>query len=165
MKKLRKPVFDMLEATYDMVVGKSGSAWFYPCDVPNAGDHILVTDSDDWSKCGEGFGGSTLRIRTTNPDFLVFELRGGWHSNGDSLLKDTGVDLTHKHYTHGRISELDGTLVWEDFGWVLGEFDRVQKTCREIVQKSGVPLLCEVQSMGGSSSQVMYPKNVEEMMQ
>ena len=116
MKKLIRPEYS--ELIYCMAVGESGNAWFYPINIENPGDEILVTDSNDWDKPGEGFGGSTLKLKVDNGEW--FMLKGGWHSNSHSLLYDTGIDLTHKHLTHGCLSEVDRTLVWEDVGWVLG---------------------------------------------
>lgn len=160
MKKLVRPEYP--ELIYLMVVGKSGNAWFYPSNIPNPGDEIKVTDSNNWSVAGEGFGGSTLMLNLVGGN--KFPLMGGWHSNSHTLLVDTGVDLTHKHLTHGCLSEVDGTPVWEDVGWVVGEFDRVVNCCWDIVERSGVPLRCEVQTMGGGSSRVIYPENKKEEM-
>ena len=161
MKKLVKPVFNHTKAVYHMVVGVSKNAWFYPTGIDNPGDQILVTDDPNWEHCGEGFGGATLTLQLDTGG--VFLLRGGWHSNGEAMLRDTGIDLTHKHLTHGCIMELDETVVHQDGGWVLGDFNRIENMAMEMVEKSGVPLLVEYQSMGGGGSYTVYPENKEEM--
>ena len=163
MNKLPRPEFNSSTATYRMVVGKSGKAWFILTEVDNPGDYILVTDSDDWDKRGEGFGGSTLNLALENGE--KFSLLGGWHSNSNALLRDTGIDLTHTHLTYGVITELDGTVVHKDEGWTLGKFDRTEELCKSLVEKSGKPLHHENQSMGGGLIHTIYPKNREEMEQ
>lgn len=153
---------------YVMVVGNSGRAWFYPL-LPNRGDHILVTDSKDWDKRGDGFGGSTLKLNLNYPTY-EFELRGGWHSNSSALLADTGIDLTQYHATFGVICgkvidynglEFDEILHLDD-GWVIGRIDRVECEAQYIADRDNRKVCMWRQSFGGAYSRWVTPSPVKE---
>lgn len=65
--------------------------WFYDpaCDSPASS--IYCSNSLDPNVGGEGFGGRTITLHIT--DGSTFALKGGWHTNPDSMFEDTGVDI------------------------------------------------------------------------
>jgi len=152
-----------------MVVGKSGNAWFYPTNIPNPGDEIKVTDSKDWDKAGEGFGGSTLRLDLEGNQ-VYFDLKGGWHSNGHGLLDDTGVDLTQYHFTRCVIAEkflksypeveVVGVL-YKDDDWTLGDYDRADKLAKIYANEMNKSVYLAKQSLGGGSYGTVQPDKGE----
>lgn len=155
--KLPEPII------YNMAVGNSGRAWFYPRNIPNVADHIHVTAYKEWWKRGEGYGGSTLLLHLAN-DQIPFELRGGWHSNSHSLFEDAGLDFTSFHYTRCVISgiaepdykngydcyEVDDVRYIQNY-WSLGNFDAPKKMAQEIADFLGYRVHLYVQSIGGGS--------------
>lgn len=83
--------------TYRVIVGKSGRAFLIPDpEVPNMAGHIYVTDSEDWNKKGDGFGGATLEMPLHDQEDYFF-LKGGWHTNAEFLFEETEVDLRDHH--------------------------------------------------------------------
>lgn len=94
-------------------------------------------------------------------------MKGGWHSNDVALRRDTGIDLHEFHYTYGYITEQDGTVVYEDTEWVVGDFYRITKLCQEMVNKSGVPLRYTCHTDGGSIESIIRPEldNYEKELQ
>lgn len=100
---------EALSRSYNMYIADNGRA-FFVADVEDAASHIYVTDSDDWSKRGEGFAGATLPLRILNGTDVIkklypnggsvenitmdtdgsmyFQLRGGWHTNSDSAFRN-----------------------------------------------------------------------------
>jgi hypothetical protein len=149
------------ELLYTLIVGKSGRGWLYPVNSSHPADNIYCTNSADWKKCGEGFGGSTIKLPLVDePDNALFLLKGGWHSNSVSLLYDTGVDITDKNLTRCVISlkqeggfgeyVLDDILVEENV-WVVSEFDRPNKLAKEYANKLGKKVFLYFQSLGGGS--------------
>lgn len=162
-----KPELPKYPELWTTIVGESGRTWLIPVDVPNKGDYIHCTAFADITMWGEGYGGSTLKFKLDNGE--VFELHGGWHGNSNSLLADTGIDLTEMHYTHittfvryalPEISE--GEIVYDNEGWCLGTFEREDdlRWIKDIADD--LPYLKEMQitkySIGGSSSFWITPK-------
>ena len=135
---------------------KNNRTWLYT-DAPNAGENIYVSNPDN--KRGEGFGGATLEMPLKNGG--TFSLRGGWHSNSDSLFAHTGIDLREKHYTYvvigkGRSYTDRGETVIEDVLYhddepTIGAFNRGDVLAKQIASE----LQCEVflysGNRGGSS--------------
>lgn len=116
---------------WELVVGKSGRGWLIPTDVPNRADYIHCTDSSNWDRAGEGFGGATIphKLKDQLGEDGVFYLKGGWHSNDEDLLSDTGIDLSKEHYTHidTVVEYWDGSkreVTFDIEGWALGDYDR-----------------------------------------
>ena len=167
MKKFNPPPFpEPRTPLYEMVIGKSGVAWFYPANWDNPADQILCTNSENWDEPGEGFGGSTLNLQLVNGE--TFELKGGWHSNGDSLLADTGISLKSQYYTYCVIAEevmshnpltLDKVL-YEDLGWSLGEFERPEKLAQKFANELGKEVYLAKRSSGGGMYGYIQPNTV-----
>ena len=109
---------------WSKVVDDKGWVWYIPEDIDNKGDHIHVSTPNK-----NGYAGSTLQF--TMNDGSVDKVVGPWHSNSESLLRNTGIDLKDTHYTRFIICEntkLRGNSVLEegvlyDTGWQLGYFD------------------------------------------
>lgn len=75
---------------YRRVIGRSGRRWYVPMNnSPADGIHVSGGPSSD------GYGGRTLAFKCS--DGGVYEERGPWHSNADSLFQDTGVDVRDTH--------------------------------------------------------------------
>ena len=149
---------------FHLEVGKRGRGWLIPVDVPNRADYIYCTDSNNWDNAGEGFGGNTLKFKLDTGD--EFFLRGGWHSNSNSLFQDTGIDIKNEHYTHivTVVTSKDGVtkeVVYDEEGWVLDDFDRVEdiRWFEEFI----LPVLASIQitkySLGGSQTWTLVNKN------
>lgn len=146
--------------TFKRFNGTSNKIWLV-ADQPNAADNIYV-----WSPCGEGgFGGSELSFVLT--DGSILKLKGPWHSNSNSFLRDTGIDITDKHYTYGVISlekeypknvgnfndwnPLMKDVLYKDTQFTLGKFERIEKLAQEMANKLGKIVHYYSESMGGSS--------------
>jgi hypothetical protein len=149
--------------TYEMYVGKSGRAWFVPYLQTDKADNIYVTDSADWLKRGNGFGGTTLRLNLK--DGSDFALRGGWHSNAEGLLEDTGVDVTDTHLTYGAVglSRVEnaymtiGDLIYKDEEPTMGKYNRIRTIAVEYANEHNVTVYYCVQSTGGGSCGPIKP--------
>lgn len=156
------------EFTYHLVVGKSGRAWLYPLNSDHPADNIHCTNSANWDIVGEGYGGSTLKFNTDKGEFL---LKGGWHSNSDALLSDTGIDITDKCLTYVVIalkaestypSYLMEDILHDDNGWVLGLYDRGDSLAKRFANELGVKVFKFTQSLGGGSMGWVHPDTVSE---
>lgn len=141
---------------YILVKDALGIGWLYPANSPHPADNIYCTDSPDWAKVGQGFGGSTLKLPLYGGKG-IFELRGGWHSNPNHLLSKTGIDLTEKAFTRCMIAlkyvddQLDDLIV-DDGDWVVGNHYRGEKIAQRLANDLGQPVYCYSQTCGGSSS-------------
>ena len=140
---------------YNKYVGKSGNTWLV-AQQEQAAEEVYVTNNPANSG-GEGFGGATLSMPLVEGG--VFLLRGGWHTNADSLFKDTGVDVRNTHRTFVVLSkERDSTndgswrtvmrgIVYKDSEPVLGSFDRY----KELIKQHPEAKFYYSKSKGGSS--------------
>jgi hypothetical protein len=145
---------------YVKVVGKSGRAWFYPSELDNCADYIYCTDSADWNKAGSGFGGASIPLQMR--DGTRFELKGGWHSNDEAFLEDTGIDIRDKHMTFVIVAKdrADGAMidvVYYDEAPQIGLFNRAEKTALNMAKEINEPLYYFSRSAGGSISARVYP--------
>jgi hypothetical protein len=117
---------------------------------PNAAENVYFHNPRDTKS--QGFGGRTLSFPLE--DGTVYEAKGPWHGNADSLFNDTGVDVRNTHYTFVVLAmERDGwptvlrDVVYKDAAPVLGRFDRYKELMRQYPQA----MQYYSQSSGGSS--------------
>ncbi|MFW9874523.1 MAG: hypothetical protein ACFFG0_15560 [Candidatus Thorarchaeota archaeon] len=145
---------------YFRLLGKDGKLWLV-ANQPNAADNIYVEGSKSDKNTGfEGFGGRTLTFTLVHGQEI--KLKGPWHSNANSLLYATGVDIRDKHLTWGCIGkswksgpDWQGTIldvIHMDKEPVIGEFNRIEKLANEVAKELGMELYYYKQSQGGSTS-------------
>ena len=152
--------------TYKKYIGKSGRIWLVACQ-ENEADNIYVSGG----KHSQGFGGRTLTFDLEGGGAI--ELQGPWHSNSVALLKDTGVDVTNKHFTFGVIGQdirygSHGlhpvtiiNVLHKDEKWTLGEFNRIEKLAQEIANELQLRICYFQKSKGGSSCGPIKPEKAE----
>ena len=147
---------------YDLHVGKSGRRW-------------LVSTSDDRASNvyveggpgSQGFGGAELVF--TLRDGSAVTLKGPWHSNSDSLFRDTGVDVRNEHYTFGVIGtgrEYRNTggsatitgVIHADKGPTKGQFSRINDLAQQMADERQQTLFYYQESKGGSSCGPVDPR-------
>jgi hypothetical protein len=137
--------------------GKSGRTWLV-ADQPNAADNIYCSNPGNGP--GNGFGGAKLSLALVEGGFFV--LNGGWHSNSDSLFRDTGIDLRSKHLTQvvvGRNRTTNSnheTIITDVLYWekepLVGSFYRYKEICDQVIQEYNLDnLVYYMESQDGSS--------------
>jgi hypothetical protein len=150
---------------YKKIEGKN-KTWYVAIQ-GNSADNIYVDTHDPKS---EGFAGSTLEFQLE--DGTIDKVKGPWHSNSESLLSDTGYDITDKHLTQGIIA-LDSTnketgpwgvtihndILHYDEIPVIGDFDRIPNMAQEFANKLNQPVYYAVITDGGGSSTWCKPVN------
>jgi len=141
---------------FKVIVGKSGKRWLYNDDVRGCGANVYV----EGVKGSPGFGGSTITFQLVEGGEL--QLKGPWHSNCDSLYRDTGIDLRMRHITYGVIG-LDRTynrnsqlwvienVIYFDSAPVEGDFNRIEQLANEKAIELGREVAYYSQSHGGST--------------
>ena len=82
------------ERTYRKIIGKSGAVWLVPT-CANPAQWVHYHNPKDTRS--DGYGGRTLTFSLE--DGTVYHARGPWHTNADSLFKDTGLDIRNTHLT------------------------------------------------------------------
>lgn len=99
---------------------------------PNSADNVYFDNPRDTTS--DGFGGATLSFKLT--DGSVYKAKGPWHSNSESLLRDTGRDLRDTHLTfvvigkdrrYDRPNAVITDVVYKDEIPTLGRFDRYKE--------------------------------------
>lgn len=148
------------------VVGKSGRTWIIEMQV-NAADRIHVTNnSTNTTKQGggNGYGGATITFKTTDGEFAA---NCPWHSNAESLLSDTNLDLRSLHMTSVTVSterakdlssHKGGEVLYEETVPVLGVFNRGEQIAQALADLYKKPLWCYSKSSSGSSYRLIEPK-------
>jgi len=142
--------------------------WYIPIQDNAADDlHVLIKNENPNSGF-KGYGGATLSFALE--DGTVDMVKGPWHSNSDSLLADTGIDLKNKTLTIGaigkdRIFEDRRTfledILHEDTDWVLGSFNRIKDMAQKFADDLGIKVWYYSQSTGGSSTCWLDPTGIE----
>lgn len=145
---------------YYSVVGSSGCKFYIPHEEDNPADNILCTEFADWDKPGNGFSGRTLTLAMH--DGTTEDLKGGWHSNAEGLLQETGIDIRDKHKTfaivaHRRDAENFYDVLYVDEKPVIGNFTRGEEIASELAKKLGTPLVCFSRSHAGAVIGMVYP--------
>lgn len=146
--------------TYRKVVGKSGKTWLIgnlSIDEGSPANHIYVTNHKNPDICGEGFAGKHLVFIID--DGTEFILKGGWHSNADALLNDTGIDMTKQYRMYIAVAEEFESRSPEVFkppllydNEFIGSWDDAKGIIRDLAIKAGKPLAYKHWSVGGASS-------------
>ena len=147
------------EHTFDFYKGKSGTGWLVANDVENCADYIYATDSDKWEMAGKGFAGRTLTMKLT--DGNVFSLKGGWHSNAEALLQDTGVDVRDKHETFAvvalrRDAKYLYDVIYVDEKPQIGLFQRSNAIAKEFATKYNEPVVMFCRARTGAIIGMVY---------
>lgn len=142
------------------------SVWYISTNDASPASHIYVASKDpEVNKKSQGFAGRTITFNLE--DGSVDKVQGPWHTNSDSLYKETGVDLRDQHLTFGVIGKgYEGNLresrilnvLHKDEDWTLGEFNRIQKLAQALANKLGEELYVYQQSQGGSSQGPVKPE-------
>ena len=151
--------------TYKKVIGKE-NIWYLSTQ-DNSADNLYCTAINK-TKRSNGFGGATLEFKLDDgtSDFV----QGPWHSNSGSFLKDTGIDVTDKHFTFGVISmekewlspnSIMKDVIYQDDDWTLGSFDRIENLAKEMARKLNKKVYFYRQSTGGSTQSWAEPKPEE----
>lgn len=151
---------------YEMVVAESGKAFFVPPEgTYNRAGEIHCTDSANWDKAGQGYGGDTVKLPLL--DGSVFELKGGWHTNSEHLLRETGMDIQDQHHTLVCIGLKRGKDKYPHYGVAdvlycdeeptLGRFNRGDLIGQAFADGLNRPVYCGSQSLGGGSYGWRWP--------
>lgn len=137
---------DVLE--FALVKDRQGRGWLYSLDAKVPASQIYCTDSANWDKAGEGFAGATLTFRLVTGE--EFKLRGGGHSNADSLFAHTGVDLRNLYASIIHIWSKDGKSVYEEMDWVMGQYDRTKEVLKSLGLENDMVYVAHRTTEGGS---------------
>lgn len=139
---------------YTAIEGESGRIWLV-ADQPNAADNVYVSDPCPKS---QGFAGRILTFKLKDG---FIRLQGPWHSNSDSLLADTGLDIRDQHLTFVVISKeremgehfeaIMKGILYIDPEPMLGSFKRGELAAKRFANSTGQPVWCYSESQGGSS--------------
>ena len=162
---------DAEKRVYKKLIGKSGRIWLVAIQ-DNPADNIYVSantiENNPGYKGFRGFAGRTLTFELE--DGSILELQGPWATNSDALLKDTGYDVRDKYLTFGVIglgrkyeNGCGGgvtitDVLYQDEGWTIGEFDRVDKIAQKLANEIGKTVMKFSKSQGGSSCGQVKPE-------
>ena len=157
--------YDAKIRKYKLYIGKSGMRWLVAIQ-PNAADNVYVEGGPN----SNGFAGRTLDFILE--DGKIISLKGPWHTNANSLFKDTGVDIRDKHLTFTVIG-LDRTytdrgyrtvikdVIYKDEKPTIGEYYRGDKIAMRLAKELNRPVMCYSKSGGGSSCGFVYPDQID----
>lgn len=119
---------------YKKHTGKSGANWFIPINSEEPAAHVQVHYPS--SKYSDGYGGAALLFQLD--DGTTYRAQGPWHSNSDSLFRDTGIDIRDKHLTFVVLSKASKgypteliDVVYQDPQPLLGKFDRYKDLIKQ----------------------------------
>lgn len=139
---------------YNIHIGKSGRIWLVSTE-RDCASNIYVQGGPK----SDGFGGAMLEFILANGVDKI-KLKGPWHSNADSFLSDTGIDVRNRHLTFGVIGKgrdwKDGRsiikdLVYFDTEPTLGTFNRISNKAEKMAKVMNQQLYVYSESKGGSS--------------
>lgn len=147
-----------------------GSFWLIPTNIPNSADHVHFAPCLKDQASSQGYGGSVLTFMLE--DGLTIDVKGPWHGNADSMLKDTGVDIRDRHYTQvviglERITWPESTsvcggvrkIIYHDFKPVLGRFDRYKDIAKLMANDwEQTVYVIQASSGGGMAFEEKYAK-------
>lgn len=150
---------DAESKVYNLVVGKSGKRWLYT----DYADNIYVEGVPN----SRGFGGRTLTFELINGSEI--KLTGPWHTNAETLYRDTSVDLRDKHLTFIVVA-LERVRVWpkiilkdviyKDEKPLLGLFNRGDIIAKKLAIELNKTVFVYRQSKGGSSCGPVTPERI-----
>jgi hypothetical protein len=140
---------------YKKIETKSGHTWYIPVNTKYQVENIHVANNLNRN----GYGGSTLHFMLE--DGTKEPVKGPWHSNADSLFKDTGIDLRNTYLTWGIIGRNFGKdyanptiedVLYIDKQWCQGSFYRIEYLANKMAKQLNKNLVFFSQSCGGSVS-------------
>jgi len=148
-----------VQPKYNIHIGKDKRIWLVTTDQDP--DHIIVQGGPG----SQGYGGADLVFTLANGVDKI-TLHGPWHSNTDSLFKQTGIDLRAKIVTWGVIGRgrefrpanayssdsVITDLVYFDKEPMPGVYNRIQNLAKEMSDAEGIPLYYHMCSYGGGST-------------
>lgn len=152
VQRLNREFVPNITGTFRLVPGET-QTWLVRCDVPNMGDHIYVTDPEPGAM--RGFGGRQLIFALEQGG--VYSADGPWHSNGNALFKDTGLDIRDLHMTRVVLTAQDGTVIYHEDEPLLGPFDRGEQLARALARVRREPVQVYSSNAGGSSTKWIKP--------
>ena len=130
--------------------------WYIPIQDNVADDlHVFIKGTGKLDYF-EGYGGAIIDFLLE--DGTIDKVKGPWHSNPDSLLQDTGIDVRDKTITIGAIgrsrvfdddNEFIEDILHEDKDWVLGSFRRIKNMAQQFADELGIKIWYYSQSSGG----------------
>lgn len=155
-----RPLIKRENIEYRIATGKKYEIWLYTPD--NASNTFCSGGPGS-----RGFGGSTVRFKLFN-GLGHIDLKGPWHSNTDSLLRDTGIDIRDKFRKWGCIGtgrDFDQNtnanritdLIWFDADITIGTFDRIEEYAQKLADERNQTLYYYEESEGGSSWAIATP--------
>jgi len=160
---MKSGAFEASKFVYKKVTDRNGNVWLYPANSPAPAEQVHVHNPKDLNS--QGYGGATLQF--VLEDGTVYSARGPWHGNADALFAATDIDIRDTHFTFGcvalrRVYVSDGATSFEgilhaDKDWVLGRFDRLKYIAIVCATELKHPVVCYLQSSGGSSSGYEIP--------
>jgi hypothetical protein len=143
--------------------------WYIPIQENPADDlHVFIKTENTQLGGFRGYGGATLNFLLE--DDTIDAVQGPWHSNPDSLLADTGIDLKDKSLTFGviareRIYEGNDTILndvlYKDAEWVVGKYTRIKELAQTFANVYEDKIYYYTQSTGGSTLGWMDPEKFE----
>lgn len=137
-----------------------GQHWLH-ADQPAAADEIYV--GLDYPNDSQGMGGAIVTFRLVEGGTLT--LYGPWCTNPRDYHDATGVDLENRYATRGVIAKTVDKLIgpglqkptmdyrdllYLDYDWRLGDFDRLEKLAQEYAVKFGEPVYYYAQLYHGA---------------
>lgn len=158
---------DVSKRKFKKIVGKSGIIWLIGIQT-NPADNIYMYNPK--GNNSRGFAGRTLEFLLE--DGSVEKAQGPWHSNSESLLKDTGIDIRDLHLTRvvlgtGGVEYQGGhsfkvkDVVYQEDDYQLGSYDRDKELAQEYADKLNKDIHGWVQSMGGGHGVFKKPRSNE----
>lgn len=154
---------EQAERIYFKFIGQK-SIWYIGIQ-ENPADNIYST-SIVKSGRSDGFGGATMEfILNDGTKDLV---QGPWHSNADSLLHDTGIDITPTRLTQGICAKgVTGTML-EGYEYTdvlhydesaqLGQYDRIMTIAQNLADKLQCRVYYAMKSAGGGNAHSKDPR-------
>lgn len=129
----------------------------------NAAENVYFHSPADINS--QGFGGATLKFPLV--DGSIYEAKGPWHGNADSLFKDTGIDVRNTHFTFVVLSmgrrcakayeTVMTEVIYQDEKAMIGCYDRWKTIAKQYPQA----LMYYSESSGGSCSGPISAKDRE----
>jgi hypothetical protein len=150
---------------YKKLIGKRGT-WYIAIQ-QNAADNIYFSGNSANDSLGfKGFGGAALSFELE--DGTIERVTGPWHSNANSLLEDTGYDITDQYYTQGIVAKqriydyLNGDeyidVLHYDEEPILGNYERIKSIAQVLEDHHKCRMYYAIKSNGGGSSCQVDPK-------
>ena len=154
---------EQAQRTYRKVVGIN-SIWYIAIQ-ENPADNVYCTAKVRTGR-SDGFGGATMEFQME--DGTVDRVQGPWHGNADSLLSDTGYDVTETRLTQGICSKgkagnmLDGyefiDVLHYDEVPTLGQYDRIMTIAQNLANENNCRIYYAMKSAGGGNAHFRDPK-------